>query len=637
MPKEDLPPAPVFVDPETFTLSDNDEMVEQQATVTYKLKAHEGQMIGTGGEQLGFAKYQISETLTQLVEERKAITQANEERDKLIGTLQDGPEKQELIHQKQNANNDSLSLLEILKNKKHLPSQLFEDPKKIRSTHDMGLLTRSVASTAVDRVLGTQVVAEERFGIAPNGKVIGISVQADGVGIQSEWQPPGKDQKLDAILDVDYSHPDIQRGLFDLEINDYITGQLDRHPGNIFIDPKSNRVTGIDNDLAFPEVNLPTLEKACGLDYKGVSTLPRLMHEETAKKILATSPTELAEALENLPRPENCSPLSPKAIQGAVDRLQELQHAIHHPEMGLKVVKEFNEATFKETLAAQKVAFNEKMARKGRETAFETAAPSELLDPPKISQLGFIQQYKIGFEGKIAIQEKDIATMRPAESAGKAMRDPDVAAYLQQEAKAKESLKASPELIENANLRKAVETAKGEISALKKTVSALDHKEDKLAHPQAATRLKEAFLGKSQRLGKMEKTHEQLTQALQKIKSLEKQMDAALTEAVAPLRSDLEAILAAKRGSKQESVTTPKLSPPSSEEHHHVADDLRNDHLQRRPSMANIKAGSVLDAVRKLNHATEESHIHGQNSVAEKAHIHGPGHKQAANHAAPHV
>lgn len=637
MPQEDLPVAPVFVESETFTFSENDEMGEQQATVTYKLKAHEGQMIGSGGEQLGFAKYQISETLTELVEERKAIKLANEERDKLIATLEDGPEKQDLIQQKMTQSERSSGLLQAYQDKKHLPSQLFEDPKQIRSGNDMGLLTRSVAANTVDRLLGTQVIAEERFGIAPNGKVIGISVQADGASIQSEWQPPGKDQKLDAMLDVDYSHPDIQRRIFDLEINDYITGQLDRHPGNIFIDPKTNQVTGIDNDLAFPEVDLSTLEKRCGVDYKGVSTLPRMMHEETAKRILATSSTELQEALKNLPRPENCSALSPKAIQGAVKRLEELQEAIHHPEKGLKVVKEFNEATFKESLAAQKKTFNEKMAQRGNGVTFKTAEPAHLLIPVKASQLGFIQQFKIGFEGKIATQENEVATMRPAESAGKAMRDPDVAAYLQQEAKAKESLKASPELIENANLRKAVEIAKAEISALQKSVSALDHREEKLAHPQPVTRLKEAFLGKRERLGKMEKTHEQLTQTLQKIKSLEKQMDTALTEAVAPLRSDLEALLAVKRGTNQEAIAPPKVSPPSIEEHHHVADDLRNEHLQRRPSMANIKAGSVLDAVRKLNHAAEESHAHGQNSVAEKAHLQSHGNKQAANHAAPHL
>ena len=37
----------------------------------------------------------------------------------------------------------------------------------------------------------------------------------------------------------------------DLQLIDALTGQVDRHGGNIFVDPKTGKVTGIDNDAAF--------------------------------------------------------------------------------------------------------------------------------------------------------------------------------------------------------------------------------------------------------------------------------------------------------------------------------------------------------------------------------------------------
>jgi hypothetical protein len=50
----------------------------------------------------------------------------------------------------------------------------------------------------------------------------------------------------------DFTKPKTQKGLNDLQWLDALTGQVDRHELNMFIDPGSGQVTGIDHDASFP-------------------------------------------------------------------------------------------------------------------------------------------------------------------------------------------------------------------------------------------------------------------------------------------------------------------------------------------------------------------------------------------------
>jgi hypothetical protein len=230
---------------------------------------------------------------------------------------------------------------------------------------DRALLARQVASYEVDQALGIGVIAPEKFGKDELGKPIGISMQADGAGVT------GLNDGKDSFLKVDFSDPNVQRGFSDLQAMDYITGQIDRHAGNMFVDATSGKVTGIDNDLAFPEVSRQDMIKTRG-DFvsKVCKGPPGTMHQETADKLLKADPEELRTRLKNMPVPEGASKLSDAAINGAVDRLKEVQSQIKKGQ--IKVVPEFDKNTYEAAMKAESKSQGCKDLRKLQKQDFDS-------------------------------------------------------------------------------------------------------------------------------------------------------------------------------------------------------------------------------------------------------------------------
>jgi hypothetical protein len=108
-----------------------------------------------------------------------------------------------------------------------------------------------------------------------------------------------------------FQSPEVRRGLMDLQLIDFITGEVDRHHGNIFISPEGH-VQGIDNDLSFGHKAQP------GHGYnKGV---PQYIDMRTAKKILAMPKEQLVKLFDGL--------LTRSEITGAMQRLEHLQEVI---------------------------------------------------------------------------------------------------------------------------------------------------------------------------------------------------------------------------------------------------------------------------------------------------------------------
>ncbi len=67
---------------------------------------------------------------------------------------------------------------------------------------------------------------------------------------------------------VNLENPVTAEGLQKLQVFDWISGQVDRHPGNYYIDPENGQVLAIDNDCSFGVNSVPT-----GID---VRSQPRL-------------------------------------------------------------------------------------------------------------------------------------------------------------------------------------------------------------------------------------------------------------------------------------------------------------------------------------------------------------------------
>ncbi|MFO0548505.1 MAG: hypothetical protein U0271_08970 [Polyangiaceae bacterium] len=239
------------------------------------------------------------------------------------------------------------------------------------------LAARAVLSSALDRAVGTNVLATEIFAEHYNPmtgvrEVGNVSARVDGAPMQSGAIATGarRDQLIAAeharqtavaqtlypndqtmaanfvasnvasfaggkIVDnqlttaVDLRSPKTQEGLANLQVMDYLTAQRDRHPGNIFIDSKTGVVKGIDNDLAFGA------SRDLGMHNVG---LPPVVPQRTADAVLSMTGDQLERILNDRVPPSQR--LTPAEASRARDRLKDLQdHIRQNPNV---VVSDFD-------------------------------------------------------------------------------------------------------------------------------------------------------------------------------------------------------------------------------------------------------------------------------------------------------
>jgi hypothetical protein len=137
---------------------------------------------------------------------------------------------------------------------------------------------RAVTSGRVDEFFGAIVVSRDQFAkhngsagvISPD--VGGVSLKdimyndnaSDGISVNDakdmNAMQGGRfkisdgeafESKGSEYRDIDHHDANIQHGMANLQVMDFLSGQIDRHGGNIKVDPTTGRVTGIDNDLAW--------------------------------------------------------------------------------------------------------------------------------------------------------------------------------------------------------------------------------------------------------------------------------------------------------------------------------------------------------------------------------------------------
>ncbi len=162
---------------------------------------------------------------------------------------------------------------------------------------------RSEAVSRLDEALGLGSIPATRTVRLPGDPHTG-SLMGMARGASMEHMPA--EQRALA-----FKSPEVRRGLMDLQLIDFITGEVDRHHGNIFISPEGH-VQGIDNDLSFGHKAQP------GQGYnKGV---PQYIDMRTAEKILAMPKEQLPKLFDGL--------LTRAEIIGAMQRLEHLQEVI---------------------------------------------------------------------------------------------------------------------------------------------------------------------------------------------------------------------------------------------------------------------------------------------------------------------
>jgi len=217
------------------------------------------------------------------------------------------------------------------------------------------LAVRAVAASRLDSALGMHVIADEQFGrmLLPgrgeSPEDVSVSALVDGVQLLQL----GGDGEY-ARLKLNYKDQKIQRGLSDLQVAHFLSGQTDGHAGNIFV-TRDGGIVGIDNDLGFGTVNYGEgMLVADALD-RCVFSLPPLIHVETAQKVEGMTENQLRAVLGAVVSPGG-ERLDPAEIDASAERLRQAKQQILQARFEGRVVQKFDSSTFKKSLDLDRFA-----------------------------------------------------------------------------------------------------------------------------------------------------------------------------------------------------------------------------------------------------------------------------------------
>lgn len=199
------------------------------------------------------------------------------------------------------------------------------------------LQIRAVASSMVDELLGTNLLADSVL-TTLNGVDGYTCALANGVQYRVDRKNP-EGATVSTFADVNLASSVTQQGLANLQVLDWITGQIDRHPGNLFIDPVTGKVTGIDNDLAFG-TNL-TLR---GYNIGAQLGLPTRIDAEMAARIRNLDVNRLKAGL--LGVVQGPDKLNDAEVASVLERIEQLKAHIDQLERDGKLVREWNNTTY---------------------------------------------------------------------------------------------------------------------------------------------------------------------------------------------------------------------------------------------------------------------------------------------------
>ena len=177
-----------------------------------------------------------------------------------------------------------------------------------------------------------------------NGQLGNVSAMVGGRALVENKtdKKSGETVSQDLAKIEDPKDPAYQRSMANLGVIDYLTGQVDRHGGNIFYDPATGSVKGIDNDLAFGQFNH---QNAQGAGYgAALEGLPKQIDAETAKVIRDMSEDEFRASIS--PRNGDPQGLEKAEIDKAVERFHKMKaHIAQLSKAGL-LVQQWDDQTY---------------------------------------------------------------------------------------------------------------------------------------------------------------------------------------------------------------------------------------------------------------------------------------------------
>lgn len=241
------------------------------------------------------------------------------------------------------------------------------------------MIARQVASWKVARALDLRVLSTEKYALDDDGNIIGVSAlvpTARSLSAEMKHHTALIEQNLLSPIEGEQymlKHVftgNIQKQLSDLQLIDALTGQTDRHHGNIFIDTTNQKIYGIDNDQAF--INNTNREF---LNAKNALVSWRLPHKlemgktlpqddknkeliylqnqidaDTAEKVLAMTPEQLRLVLEDRIGVTYGEFLNTDEKIAAQDRLEAIKRQIRILKANNKLIHSWDEKTYMDSL-----------------------------------------------------------------------------------------------------------------------------------------------------------------------------------------------------------------------------------------------------------------------------------------------
>jgi hypothetical protein len=141
--------------------------------------------------------------------------------------------------------------------------------------------------------------------------------------------------------DFDFTDPGLQRELMELQINDILSGQVDRHSGNFRLErDEEGGVTSLhafDNDMSFGS-KLTTWLPKLHRPLTHTVGLPPLLSEDQAKRIEDIEPDELYGKVRRL--------LPEEEAKAALKRLNELQDHVKELRLDKMIFKTYDQSTY---------------------------------------------------------------------------------------------------------------------------------------------------------------------------------------------------------------------------------------------------------------------------------------------------